>query len=257
MINKGEVDELLVALILVFYRDSGNLDLAPVGKVSRVGFAGKEYGSLPTGYNDISMLRRLSTPQVKNLAQDIGVTKAASSHKADIYINGRGYSFKSHRSNPPAIINHTHRFGWSRVCKELHIDINPLDIMVAEYWRLRKSGVIKEDIPNSDPNSPFAKHQEYFSPLIEYFLFKGTGVKPSVSVAEYVLDVEDPLDVSTWDVYEPKYIVAQYWDRLVFSIRNKGMPDSFPESNKRNDCISVWSEFWQDKYRGSIHVRVK
>ena len=49
------------------------------------------------------------------------------------------------------------------------MNIAPLDEMIKEYWNLRKSGKITEDITNTSPISPFRKYKEYLKPILEYF----------------------------------------------------------------------------------------
>ena len=118
------------------------------------------------------------------------IKKAPSNSKRDVIINGIGYSLKSTRAAPAAIVNHTTREKWIRVCKNLGLNIKPLDIMVEEYWDLRLNGEIGEDIWTFQSRCPFgntSQRKSYLKKLINYFLFDGTGVKDNKFPAEKVL----------------------------------------------------------------------
>lgn len=254
--NTGELNELLVKLRLIQLRDSKKgVAVIDNGKViTSVGFGNTEYRSLPAGTD----LTKMSEAALVRLAHSVGIEKAGVFDKADVYINGAGYSVKSLETAPPALVNHTARPGWERICAVLGVDIAPLDEMIAEYWKLRKSGVLKEDVVNTDPNSPFAKNKEYLRPILNYFLFSGSGSKDSKHPAEYIFEFSDPLDTSTWSVGKDQYL-NRHWDNLVFSLRSsKGMgnyPNIADAGKKRS--MAKWTEFWQGGHKGALHVRVK
>lgn len=253
--NVGEYDELRIKLRLIELRDTngkitiGNETL----KIKSVGLE-KEFCHLPAGTD----LRKMSDAQIENLANRVGAGKAKGSYKADVNINGRGYSVKSHRSAPPAIVNHTPRWGWSRICDKLGVSIDPLDKMVREYFELRRQGEIGEDIYNSDKRSPFSKNKEYLRPILNYFLFKGTGSKDSEYPAEYVLDCEDPYDTSTWEVHNEDEYLDKYWSDMKFSMRNKGF--GYPYKREcdawKNPLSEPWAKKFDGSLKGSLHVRV-
>ena len=145
--NIGEIDEVLVKLRLIELRDSsGSISIkGQQVTVSSVSLK-REFDSIP---NDVD-IRKLSHRDADILATRLGAGKAGLYDKADVKIYEVGYSIKSHRCAPAAIINHTPRWGWLRICKKLGIDIAPLDAMVAEYTKLRKEGKIGEDIFNNN-----------------------------------------------------------------------------------------------------------
>lgn len=253
--NDGEYDELRIKLRLIEMRDqqvSFNVN-GIRHTITSVGLE-NEFLPLPKGIN----LRSMSDIEIEKLANSVGAGKAKGSYKADVIINGKGYSVKSHRSAPPAIVNHTPRWGWLRICEALNIDIQPLDQMVEEYFKLRLKGIIKEDVYNSDPNSPFSKHKEYLRPIINYFLFKGTGAKDSDYPAEYVLDCTDPYDIRTWIVHDENTYLDKFWDDLKFSMRNKGF--SYPFTRKsdkwKNSVCKPWAVEIDNVLKGSLHIRV-
>lgn len=254
--NVGEYDELRIKLRLVQLRDEKK-PIVIDGKETTLLSIGleREFSSLPIGID----IRKLSDTQVEQLANSIGAGKAKGSYKADVNINGDGFSVKSHKSAPPAIVNHTPRWGWWRICRQIGVDINKLDEMVNEYFDLRSRGVISEDIYNSDPRSPFAKNKEYLRPILNYFLFKGTGAKDSEYPAKYVLDCSDPYNINTWRIHDENDYLDKYWDSMKFSMRNKGF-EAYPYTRSSDLWKIPLSEPWARKFdgsiKGSLHVRV-
>lgn len=251
--NAGERNEILVKMRLVQLRDSNN-DKSVLKKITSVGFGGNEYGKLPAGTN----LAAMSDIQIESLAKSIGINKAGRFDKADVYIDNVPYSIKSLQTAPPALVNHTARDGWERVCSAIGCTIDKLDTIVKEYWELRKSNKIKEDIPNNEPNSPFKNEKDYMLPILNYFLFKGTGSRDSKHPADCILDFTDPLDINTWNVYGDDYLDS-HWDNLIFCIRSKKGMGNYPKikNAKKKSSMAKWTEYFLGEYRGALHVRVK
>ena len=254
--NVGEYDELRIKLRLIELRDQQE-DLVIDGKklfIKSVGLE-KEFLSLPQGIN----IRRLTDRQIEKLANEVGAGKAKGSYKADVNINNEGYSVKSHRSAPPAIVNHTPRWGWYRICQQIGVDITPLDKMVEDYFNLRQNGIIAEDIYNSDRRSPFAQNKDYLRPILNYFLFKGSGAKDSEYPAKYVLDCENPYDIRTWRIHDENDYLDMYWNEMKFSMRNKGF-EAYPYTRQSDLWKLPLSEPWAKEFdgsiKGSLHVRV-
>lgn len=188
------------------------------------------------------------------------ILKAPTSAKRDVMINGKGYSVKSTRAAPPAIVNHTTREKWLRVCNVVGLSIDPLDEMVSEYWRLRIDGKIGEDVPSSSAYCPFGssvQRREYLRPLINYFLFEGTGAHDSPYPAECILEFTDPLIPSTWRILDKRSAFDSMWPKMVFSIRSeKGMPINYPNiSATKKALIEPWVKHIDGDYRGSLHIR--
>ncbi len=193
--------------------------------------------------------------------------KAKTSFKADIGINGVNYSVKFGNSAKAAMINHTSRDGFINVCKRLNIDIAPLDEMIREYWSLRKSGKITEDITNSSQLSPFKKHKEYLKPILEYFFFKGTGKRgDSDFPADKLLIFKNAFDPSTYKIISLDEAVDSVWDNLTFSMRSKkGMPTKKVAgqlvdlySSAKYPMLAPWVEYRSDEAKfpkGALHVR--
>ena len=196
--------------------------------------------------------------QIKNVKD---IKKAPSHSKRDVLINGIGYSLKSTRAAPAAIVNHTTREKWIRVCKDLGLTIKLLDIMVEEYWNLRLNGEIGEDIWTYQSKCPFGntpQRKNYLKKIINYFLFKGTGAKDNEFPAEKVLEVTYPSNVNTWVLLEKGDAFKKLWPNMKFSVRaSKGMPPDYPkmkDSNKK-ELIEPWVRYCNDKFRGALHIR--
>lgn len=253
--NTGELNELKVKLKLIELRDKKQsifLNGKPFA-ITSVSFNNREFSPLPSG----TVLSRLNEYQIESLAGRVGASKAGLFDKADVFINGVGYSIKSLATAPPALVNHTNRFGWERVCGRVNVSISELDSIIDEYWRRRKAGIIREDVLN-DKNSPFYTHKNYLIPILNYFLFKGTGAKDSTSPADYILDITDPFDCRTWSRHGREFL-EENWENLVFCVRaKKGMSD-YPAvlDRKKKESIARWTEFFQGEYRGALHVRFK
>lgn len=258
--NAGERDELICVLFLIFLWTHGE-KLNGFGQITKV--------TTPSGDNckkwnlknmGPDSLPKLSDQELTRTASLHGVRKAPLRCKADIIVNDiHGISLKSHRKANPAVVNHTTRFGWEQACEHMRTEIRPLDEAIEKYWHLRESEIISEDVKNQDPMSPFRDYKEYIVPMIEYFLFYGSGIGPSQAPAQTVLSFSDPISTDTWRFIKPADVVGEAWPHLVFSMRSKGMPPRYPEMRKKDlfkkNSIEKWTRKWQGKYRGALHVR--
>ena len=262
MINSGEIDELLVKLKLIELRDS-NKQIQLYGKtetITAVGFKEQEYGVLPQGTNLLSVVasaRNGDLAQLETLANTVGITKAGVYDKADVYINGIGFSIKSLRAAPPALVNHTARDGWERACSYTKQNITELDEIINEYWDKRKKGIISEDVRNNNPLSPFRNHKDYLKKVLNYFLFTGSGSRVSPSPADYILEFDNPLEVETWSVYKDEYL-DKFWDKLIFSLRSSKGMGNYPniKDSQKKTSMAKWTVLYEGAYKGALHVRV-
>lgn len=190
------------------------------------------------------------------------ITKAPSHSKRDVIINEVSYSLKSTRAAPAAIVNHTTREKWIRVCRSLGLSVSLLDEMVDEYWNLRLSNKIGEDIWVSDRRCPFSNTEQrknYMRKLINYFLFKGTGTKDNKYPAEKLLEIAYPRNTNTWVVLGKDDAFDNLWPRIKFSLRaSKGMPSDYlnMKDSVKKEIIAPWVRFCNNKYRGALHIRV-
>nr|AOP19043.1 hypothetical protein [Halimeda discoidea] len=203
--------------------------------------------------------------ELKNCFEKSNIFKAKNSSKADVFINNRGLSIKILEKGYPTIINHTHRQNFLQVLEYLKLDIQILDICILEYHNLCQNNKIGEDIINSHPLSPFYKFKSYFTPILQYFLFNGSGRGLSELPAEIVLFVKkiDSCDIpQNWFWFSnSQQFIDEIWDFLIFSIRDKGL------NYEKRSCESKKKMApWIDKYKsrktqkikkkGCLHVRI-
>ena len=197
----------------------------------------------------------LRSYDIPNLVDVLGIAKARTCSKADITVNGTSYSLKEMGASPPAIVNHTPRHGFETACNHVGVSIDELDDIITEYWALRQNGTIKEDTKISDPNCPFRSHKDYLKPIIEYFLFTGTGSGISNFPADKVLEINFRNLPDSMKIFEMDDYYDQIWEKLQLSIRSKGMPPRYPEC-KNFDSISRWTRIAERKFKGSLHIRI-
>lgn len=254
--NQGEIDEIKCKIVLTHMRDQC---IPLFGEtIQSVGFANVEYHALPTNFT-LEDLRFISESDLIRIAHYIGVEKAATGAKADVEINHIGVSLKSMSAAPAALVNHTNRKGFEFTCHTVGVDIQELDSIIDDYWELRTNGQIAEDTKIIDPLCPFNTHKEYMRPILEYFLFTGTGSKLSRYPAEYLIKITDPLDSTTYEKLSKSEAFDELWPNLIFSLRaKKGMPKNYnPQTYTGNgaESIAKWVRFSSGDYRGALHIR--
>lgn len=253
--NVGERDEYLIKLFLIECREK-QLPV-PIGQdiqiVRKVGKKDVEYGRLTYTLD----WKSLSAEELISICSSVGAVKGGAYDKADIYINDIGISVKSRRGAPPSLINQTGRDKILRIMKMMNLPIAPLDQIVNRYWNFRFNGGT-EDVNNEDnPNNPFCKNEDgesclpILKPLLNYFAFRGTGTRDSNSPAQYILSIGQPDDIQTWVYYSEDDFVDIHWNRLVFSLRNHGMPQNRPQE------MLPWIRYIDGKDKGLLNVRIK
>lgn len=258
--NAGERAELkFIATLRCFHGSQINLANGPLSVQSV---------QIPSSSCLLPILASSVTPQVIASMSDLqfdlfcsttGICKAGTMSKADVFINGISYSLKFTNSAPPAIVNHTNRTGWQFAALQKGLNMAPIDALINDYWNKRVSGVIKEDVDNLHPLSPFASHMHTLLPFLEYFSFEGTGSRLSNHPATAVIEFSDPCNVSTWKIINQPQFISSIWSRLVFSLRSsKGMPKDINSvgANSRNS-IMMWSRTQNGSLKGALHVRVR
>ena len=254
-INQGDRDEYLVKLFLIECRQ--NKCPIPIGDkievVRSVQNSRSEEMDTPN--------RKLNWVEVKAgllvyTCKQIKAGKAGAFDKADVFVNGIGISVKSRRGAAPSIINQTARDKIMRVMNAINSPIEPLDHIVNRYWFMRLSGG-PEDVSGLDKNNPFTIDEEgnsnlrLLKPLLNYFTFKGTGTRDSLAPATLVLSLGNPFDTSTWVYYSEDNFVESVWEKLVFSIRSKGLPTVITEE------VQPWVKEIDGSKKGTLNVRVK
>lgn len=254
--NIGERDELIFKFVMIALRDSHGQLFGE--NVNSVGFGGYEYRPLPPNFN-LAQLNSMSDDQLNAFAAQHGISKAATGDKSDIYINRRGVSLKSLRAAPAALVNHTARPGFEFACYHSGANIAFLDEAVDNYWNLRLNGTITEDTRTTDPNCPFIPYKAQLKPVIEYFLFRGTGSRLSNHPACGIIEFTNPFDSRTYRWLSPDDAFESVWTKLIFSLRaKKGMPNNYNLETYRGkgaQSIARWVRFTSGDYRGALHIR--
>ena len=259
MKNIGEGGEIALKIRLVRMRDEGLL-LHGL-EIIDVGFD-DSYAPIDDVIYEEALICELNNNEDRlyDIGKKCGIYKGGLFDKADVYINGKGYSVKCMAGANPAMVNHTNRVGFERVCEKVGSDITVLDSIIDDYWdwRLNRGGT--EDSHVSDSDSPFRDYKEYFRPILEYFFFYGSGSRDSEHPAEYVLDFDDPFDEDTWVIMDKDEVYDRLWDSLVFSLRSKkGMPKDYDLSYKGKgaESIAKWVRYCDGGYKGALHIRAK
>jgi hypothetical protein len=197
--------------------------------------------------------------KIEELKKVLDLKKSKSNSKADISINNITYSVKEVSGGKVTIVNQTKRPGFEFVCEQCDSSIKTLDKIIELYWKNRCAGILGEDVRTNQENSPFEKHKEFFRPIINYFLFTGTGSKLSNFPAMKILEINDykilPKGIK---IIEKEDYFDQIWDNLVFSVRSYGMPANYPKEKdqENHESVKKWTEKIGGKYRGCFNVRV-
>jgi len=251
--NLGEQNEifLMAFLLMMFNKKLPITGSHDIGLIKTLRFYPNE--KLPTWKNKYEYyLKNRDYNALKTI-----FPKAPTGAKADLEINGIKYSVKNSLGAKSAIVNHTNRNGFLRIFKLLHLDISLLDTIVNDYWNKRISAEIKEDINNQSNNSPFAKYKEYLKPILECFLFNGTGTRDSKFPADKMLIFKEPEDTLNYQILTKSEAVDSLWNDLTFSIRSKkGMPKVY--NSKKHKDLAPWVRTYQSSAKspkGALHIR--
>jgi len=160
----------------------------------------------------------------------------------------------------PTILNHTPRS--AKVFQEggaLNKNLDLLDKLIYLMNKERIDGNVGEDIHICKVlpllNDELKKN---LIEVVKYFMFDGSGSKNANNPANSILEIYDPNNTNKWkfincddDNYKIKYVESLY-DKLVLSLRDKGMP-----KNKNKIC-EPWIYYQnKSKEKGSLHIRLK
>lgn len=218
----------------------------------------RSINALPTHITP-TLIAQMTDDQLSDFCISAGIEKAGPYSKSDVYINGIGHSIKFTDGAPPALINHTNRLGWEFAATQSGANIQALDLLIDDYWIKRVAGTIREDVANSNADSPFSAHIATLKPFLNYFCFDGSGKKVSDHPATNIVEFSNPCDISTWIKFSKADYIDTVWPNLVFSLRSKkGMPpniDSLDYLAKAS--VLKWSRNHQGSLRGALHVRFK
>ena len=252
--NKGEKAEIFLKAMLLRLKDSN--ETHPIlGKIIHL----SDDTNLASLQWKSECQKFFDSKEFEKLQKYLGLKKSSNQSKADVTINGINYSIKL-QDERPSIINHTTRPGFERICNFLGIKIDTLDKIITEYWKKRSDGIITEDIGNNDRRSPFLSHKEYLKPIINYFVFDGTGSRDSNYVAKKVLVIDYKSMQNGIRIIDKNQYFDDVWPNLVFSLRGggkskRGMPKDYPNC-KNSASIGMWTNNTSDGYKGALSVRV-
>mgnify|MGYP001312519027 CR=1 FL=1 len=249
--NRGEKDEVLLLLNLYHINEMNEFD-------KLIEIFGEEASE------GISILNLDTDDEIYDINK---LSKAPNGYKADCKIrmkktnNIYSISIKSKNGANPAILNHTPRS--AKIFKEGGIfndHVSCLDKILQEYIDKRINKIIGEDTPISNlmclKNDNLLK--ENFLKILSYFLFDGTGKGYSKCKADAIMTYQnDKIIFRKCDnIQNKKVYIESIYDKIVISLRDKGMPKVLNEYCKP----WVFNDIKPDgsiKHKGSLHIRIK
>ena len=246
--NRGEKDEVSLLLYLYHLNEMNKL----------IGIFGEEASE------GISILNIVTDDEIVDINK---LSKAPSCYKADCKIrmkktnNVYSISIKSKNGANPSILNHTPRS--AKIFQEggiLNYHVCCLDKIIQEYIYKRVNKIIGEDIPiskllclNKDNSL-----KEKFLEILSYFVFDGSGKGYSKCKSDAIMTYQrDKIIFKKCDnIQNKKKYIESIYDKIVISLRDKGMPKVINEYCKP----WVFDDIKPDgsiKHKGSLHIRIK
>lgn len=227
-----------------------------------------ELGTLPNiAKLDIG---KLSVNEKKGLCKRIGYIPAQRTYKCDIIIDGKRYAIRCMNYTDRALVNHSTRPKYKKVCQWLGLSIADLDLAVAKYIERRKLGIFNEDCFYQSTLNPFITHREYLKKLLTAMAFNSFDFNKEYNeegfvkdTVDYILDFIDPLEPTLWRSYSPDDYLDAIWTSLCFSLRDsKGMPSDEELFKPGNESILKWNYPYKDELgtlrnKAALHIRVK
>lgn len=227
-----------------------------------------ELGTLPNiAKLDIG---KLSVKDKRRLCKQIGYVPAPRTYKCDIVINDKRYAVRCMNFTDRALVNHSTRPKYEKVCQWLGMSIADLDLAVAKYIERRKLGIFNEDCFYQSTLNPFIAHREYLKKLLTAMAFNSFNFNKEYNeegfvkdTVDYILDFINPLEPTLWMEYSPDNYFDAIWTSLCFSLRDsKGMPSDEELFKPGNESILVWNYPYRDetgsiRNKAALHIRVK
>lgn len=248
--NRGETDEVLLLLKLFHVNEMNEFD-------KLIEIFGEEASE------GINILNIVTDDEIYDINK---LSKAPCGYKADCKIrmkktnNIYSISIKSKNGANPAILNHTPRS--AKIFQEggifNHI-VSCFDKILQEYIDKRINKIIGEDTPISNlmclKNDYLLK--ENFLEILSYFVFDGTGKGYSKCKADAIMTYQnDKIIFRKCDnIQNKKVYIESIYDKIVISLRDKGMPKVLNEYCKP----WVFNDIKPDgsiKHKGSLHIRI-
>jgi hypothetical protein len=249
--NKGEKDEVLLLLNLYHLNEMNEF-----GKLIEI--FGEEASE------GISILNIDTDDEIDDINK---LSKAPCGYKSDCKIrmkktnNIYSISIKSKNGANPSILNHTPRS--AKIFQEGGIfndHVSCLDKILQEYIDKRINKIIGEDTPISNlmclkDDYPL---KEKFLEILSYFVFDGTGKGYSKCKSDAIMTYQsDEIIFRKYDnIQNKKVYIETIYDKIVISLRDKGMPKVLNEYCKPW-VFNVIKPDGSIKHKGSLHIRIK
>ena len=216
--NKGEQSEILVLVELYYINEMNKFD-------KLIEIFGNE------ALEGISILNIDTDNEIVDINK---LSKAPCGYKADCKIkmkktkNVYNISIKSNTGANPSILNHTPRS--AKIFQEgglFNSYLPYLDKIIKEYIDKRKNNEIGEDIPIS--KLMCLKDNillEKFNEVLLYFVFDGSGKGYSKCKSNAIITYQnDKIIFNKYDTIQHKKLyIKSIYDKLIISLRDKGMP---------------------------------
>jgi len=258
-----EQDIRLVILRLVQLRDT------TTSTIKSVKSEGYELSKIPE--NVITDIKKLNREQVEKLCDDIGYIPAKRGYKCDVVINGKRTGIRCLNFTDRALVNHSTRPKYEKVCQKLGLSISELDEAVDKYINRRRLGFFNEDCYYQSKANPFIPHKAYLSKILTYMAFNSFNFNKEATDEKFITDsidvimdfIDDPTEESLWRDYTPENYIESIWTSLCFSLRdNKGMPDDSKLSLPENSSVVRWNYPYLDqdgsiRNKAALHIRIK
>lgn len=249
--NIGEKDEVLLLLDLYHLNEMNEFD-------KLIEIFGEEASE------GISILNIDTDDEIFDLNK---LSKAPCDCKADCKIimrktnNVYSISIKSKNGANPSILNHTPRS--AKIFQEdgiLNGYVSCLDKILQEYIDKRINKIIGEDTPITNLMCLKDDYslKEKFLEILSYFVFDGSGKGYSKCKSDAIMTYQsDKIIFRKCDnIQNKKVYIESIYDKIVISLRDKGMPKVMNEYCKP----WVFHDIKPDgsiKYKGSLHIRIK
>jgi len=247
--NTGEKDEVLLLVKLFHFNQTKQYD-------QLIDIFGEEASE------GISILNIDTKDEILDINK---ISKVKRKFKADCMIQMRkteniySISIKSKNGANPAIINHTPRS--AKVFHEGGIlcdSIDSLDIIMTDYIKKRNTKIIGEDAQINNLESlkcPLIKNK--FMEVLTYFVFDGSGKGYSKYKVNAMITYQNEKIFFTkcGNIEEKKEYIKKIYDRLIISLRDKGMPRVISEYC-RPWLFNDYKKDGNIKYKGSLHIRL-
>lgn len=249
--NIGEKDEVLLLLDLFHLNEMNEFD-------KLIEIFGEEASE------GISILNIDTDDEIVELNK---LSKTPCGYKADCKIrmkktnNVYSISIKSKNGANPSILNHTPRS--AKIFQEggiLNDHVCCLDKIIQEYIYKRVNKIIGEDTPISKLMCLKDDYllKEKFLEILSYFIFDGSGKGYSKCKSDAIMTYQrDKIIFKKYsNIQNKKVYIESIYDKIVISLRDKGMPKVMNEYCKP----WVFNDIKPDgsiKYKGSLHIRIK